>query len=79
MFSCFHVTKLHESISFHVFSPFNAHFSPKNDVMVNGPLTEVFVTAIGSLTSFMNKPITVTFSVVVNYHNNGILWIHHDS
>ncbi len=30
--------KLHESLGFHVFSPFNAHFSPQNDVMVNGPL-----------------------------------------
>ncbi len=29
MFSCFHVIKLHESICFHVFSPFNAHFSPQ--------------------------------------------------
>ncbi len=28
MFSCFDVTKLHESIHFHVFSPFNAHFFP---------------------------------------------------
>ncbi len=41
MFLCFHVTKLHESIRFHVFSPFNAHFPPQNDVMVNGPLCTV--------------------------------------
>ncbi len=38
MFSCFHVTKLHESIRFHVFPSFNAHFPPQNDVMVNGPV-----------------------------------------
>ncbi len=37
MFACFHVIKLHESIRFHVFSPFNAHFSPQNDVIVSGP------------------------------------------
>ncbi len=38
MFSCFHVTKLHESIRFHVFL---LTFFPKNDVMVNGPLKPV--------------------------------------
>ncbi len=31
------VIELHESIRFHVFSPFNAYFSPQNDVKVNGP------------------------------------------
>ncbi len=38
MFLCFHVAKVHESIGFQAFSPFNVHFPPKNDVMVNGPL-----------------------------------------
>ncbi len=28
--SCFYVIRLHESICFHVFSPFNVHFPPKS-------------------------------------------------
>ncbi len=30
MFSCFHVTALHQSMHFHVFSPFSAHFPHPN-------------------------------------------------
>ncbi len=58
MFSCFDVTKLHESIRFHVFSPFNAHFSPLNDVhvMVNGPLG-VYL-QLNTYTQFLSDVIT---------------------
>ncbi len=44
MFSCFmllNYRKAYMYVRFHVFSPYNAHFSPQNDVMVNGPLLQI--------------------------------------
>ncbi len=38
MFSCYYINYM--KACFHVFSPFNAHFFPTNDVVVHGPFCE---------------------------------------
>ncbi len=62
MFSRFHVIELHESIRFHVFSPY---FSPKNDVMIMQLSAACLSTATEvKLNHFTLRPM----------HAGGIVW-----
>ncbi len=89
MFSCFHVTKLDESIRLNVFSPFNVHFSPHNDVVVNGPchvhVVQVNTNGLLSFVTGFPNPVMLTFPHFgdklvaglysdINIHNGGEIY-----